>query len=290
MGAPGSSAILDLIDSRHRKLVAATLISREDILKLKGNVAFYAGSFDPPHDGHNAVMEAALTSVADHLVVSVHSHNLASKPGGHAELHRRVLWIAFVFEGSPLRSVMRLAPPDVLDGIQNPEFDEIASGLRGRGATPWIVMGQDAVKPSYRHEMRHLSHFIVDRPPYENRSNAILTGPVVRVESQTEPLYRALMRDPRVVAKLYDARIGGFPSVMSSRKSGFLLKPSRAAILFSERIEGQNFTSFDVPAYAAFDSSANPWPRLRSSVRWSLFKTPLHVELDDSGYFRLSRV
>jgi nicotinamide mononucleotide adenylyltransferase len=290
MSGFGSAEILDLIDSRHRKLVAATLISREDILQLKGSIAFYAGSFDPPHDGHNAVMEAALISVADHLVVSVHSHNLASKPGSHAELHRRMTWVAFVLDGSPLRSVMHLAPPNVLDGIQNPQFDEIAYRLSDRGATPWVVMGQDAVKPTYRHEMRHLSHFIVDRPPYENRSNAILTGPVVRVESQTEPLYRALKRDPRLVAKLYDARVGGFHYVMSSRKKRFLLKPSRAAILFSERIEGQNFTSFEVPAYAAFDSSANRWSPFSPSVHWSLFKAPVRVEADDLGYFHLSRV
>jgi cytidyltransferase-like protein len=273
--------MLDLIDPEHRALVASKLIGRDEMSRLAGAIAFYGGSFDPPHDGHEAVMEAALISVADKLVVSVHSHNLATKPGQHADLHHRVTMVALVLESSPFGEHMRIADPEELDGIQNLKFEQIASDLVARGSTPWIVMGQDAVKPTYRKEMRSLSHIVVERPPYADRTGEVLAGPVVRVGMKIDPLYRAAER--KVVARLYDARIGGFHDAIApdGDRSSYENRPLQ--LLFSDRIEGHPYMSFTIPSFAAFD---------RAPTRWARFKTPLRVTYwgsEHPGYFRLSR-
>ena len=211
-------------------------------------------------------MEAALISVADQLVVSVHSHNLATKPGHHAELQHRVTMVALALSDSPLGSHMRVADPGELDGIKNPEFDEVASKLIARGSTPWIVMGQDAIKPTYRQEMRHLPHIVVDRPPYADQTNEVLTGRVVRIGTDViDPLFRAAKR--KLVARLYDARIGGFHDVIApdGDRSSYENRPVH--LMFSSRIEGHEYLSFTVPSYAVFDGA--PSALGRSSRRRS---------------------
>ncbi len=55
--------ILDLVDPEYRDLVARKLIGRDEMSRLEGNIAFYGGSFDPPHNGHAAVTESALISL-----------------------------------------------------------------------------------------------------------------------------------------------------------------------------------------------------------------------------------
>jgi hypothetical protein len=222
-------------------------------------------------------MEAALTSVADELVVCVHSHNVAHKsgPGPLLSLYNRIALAALSISSSPLRRRIHLADPRVVHGIQNPIFDEIASSMISRGAVPWIIMGRDAVKPTYRQQMRHLSHGIIDRPPYEDQSKGVLTGRVVRLE-QSEPLELCIKSRPDIVAKLYDARAGAFHHVISLGEDSWPYGVGSVEVLFSRRVEDHPYTSylsFDVPSYVARD---------RESDQWSLFKTPVHVELQNS--------
>lgn len=146
-----------------------------------------------------------------------------------------------------------------------------------RGSVPWVVMGQDAVKPTYRQQMRHLSHVIMDRPAYEDQSNSVLTGRVVRLEN-SEAIELSMKSLPNLVAKLYDARVGGFHYVVSHDEDSWPYGTGSVGVLFSDRIEGHTYTAFDILSYAVRD---------RGLDQWSLIKTPLHVEFK-SGIWHLS--
>ena len=56
------------------------LTNINDLINLQAKkIAFFAGSFDPMHNGHLQVIKSILEKHVDHVVICPHSHNPQKK-------------------------------------------------------------------------------------------------------------------------------------------------------------------------------------------------------------------
>lgn len=61
-------------------------------------IALYGGSFDPPHEGHVAVVEAALSLLPINALYVVPAFVNPFKSGTHAPAERRLAWLKAIFK------------------------------------------------------------------------------------------------------------------------------------------------------------------------------------------------
>ena len=256
----------------HQSLVEGFLIdSFDQLLALDAKaVAFFGGTFNPTHVGHLRVMETALLGPAEHLIVAVHSHNPA-KTEEMIAIEHRLIMASLTMKSSDLKERLHLVSPNLLDGIQNAEFEAIVAELDGRGTKAWVVMGADAVKESYRTTMRHLPHIITSRPGYKSKASDILTGEIRAIDTIPGTLAALRQKDPSLRALVYQPSCGGIHEVSERENCGWPLSGDRAFLLFSPRIEGHEWQ------HVAVESAA----LLRGPDEgWILSKEPLSFDFD----------
>jgi len=142
-----------------------------------GKVAFYGGSFDPPHLGHSSLIEAALRKHVDYVVISVHSWNPA-KQGTLTDLKIRLMLVAAAMDSMYYADRIFLVDPNFLNGMQNEAFAQLARDLAGKGLQVSVLIGADAVRDSYPVFMRAMDHILGPRNGGYGKARDILTGPV----------------------------------------------------------------------------------------------------------------
>lgn len=137
------------------------------------DIAFYGGSFFPPHSGHFAVAESALQEYVDYVVLCPHCHNPEKGQGAMLVAFNSTLeLVALNIDASEFshRLFVRSGPPDS-NGIQNEKFVLLEKTLKENRINTFVLCGADAIKQDYcghcsekiRKEIRHIPHIIAPR-------------------------------------------------------------------------------------------------------------------------------
>jgi len=117
----------------------------DDLLALPGkNIAFFGGSFDPPHFGHlDFIKKAIVIKKLDQVVVCPHSLN----PNKNVEqIQHRLRMMDLLFETTHSKEIVILSP-EVCHGIQNPIFiDDIFYLLKRRKKEVFVLIGCDSLE------------------------------------------------------------------------------------------------------------------------------------------------
>jgi len=104
-------------------------------------IGLFGGSFDPPHNGHVALVQAGLASGLDEVWV-IPALPVHRELSGHADGALRLNWLQQIFEAQPKVTVL-----DWEISQQQPT-PAIASLRRFHRlhphTTPWLMMGSDA--------------------------------------------------------------------------------------------------------------------------------------------------
>ncbi|HAM97273.1 MAG TPA: hypothetical protein DCQ26_01575 [Marinilabiliales bacterium] len=117
----------------------------DEVFSLPGKrIAFFGGSFDPPHFGHlDFIRKAAVMQKLDHIIVCPHSHNPEKKV---AEIEHRLRMMDLIFETNTETNIFALSPI-VCHGIQNQLFiDDILYLLRRRKKEVYVLLGCDSLE------------------------------------------------------------------------------------------------------------------------------------------------
>lgn len=137
-----------------------------DIVELQDlsgkKIAFFAGTFDPFHQGHLAIIEATFKERhTDLVVVCVHSHNANKAP---EDIRHRLAIAEIITKASQWSSQIVFCNPCFLHGIQNDTFLKIAKSLKNKGKEVWILAGIDSIKQKYYEPLKRFPHIIHRRP------------------------------------------------------------------------------------------------------------------------------
>ncbi|MBN2100300.1 adenylyltransferase/cytidyltransferase family protein [Candidatus Dojkabacteria bacterium] len=153
-----------------------TLPSMESIKELApSKVAFFAGSFNPPHMGHLRIAEKILAEYTDYFVFCPHSFNPRKKNRLAPLEHRRNL-LSLLSEDSPLSEKILLCPENYDLGVQSIEFAKISEDLESSKISTFIVCGSDSFDYGYNTDIGHISHIIVQRNSTSGNYPMYLTG------------------------------------------------------------------------------------------------------------------
>lgn len=155
--------------------------SKDDLLALPGSkFAFFAGSFNPIHDGHVAVAEEALRRFVDTVVFCAHSHNQQKEL---IPIYHRFEIIKKLLQSSNFKNRISLFDPCFCHGIENEQFIEIAEFLINSKRKVFILKGQDALAETEDYALRGFDHIIHNRGGSERCLHGIIAGKVIRFDS-----------------------------------------------------------------------------------------------------------
>lgn len=146
-------------------------------------IAFFAGSFDPIHDGHVAVAEAALRKFVDMVVFCAHSQN---RKKTLTSIQERLEIIQKLLLSSTFHSRMQLIDPKFCNGIENDRFIEIAEYLVKSGRKVFILKGQDSLTNRRDYPLQMFDHIIHNRGGKEICLNNVIEGHIFRFGSVSE--------------------------------------------------------------------------------------------------------
>jgi len=169
------------------------------------SLGLVVGKFNPPHRGHQLLLETAAAQVSELLVLVYANPDDARHPAPARAGWLRELYRGDDFEAGPRIGTTRLriealtaaadqVPPDAADDFIQREF--VRQWLAGRGLQPSVVFSSEAYGPGFA---RHLdaAHVAVDEarrqvPVSGTQLRALLNGPqsVLNPESLIpNPLY-----------------------------------------------------------------------------------------------------
>ncbi|MFA6400952.1 MAG: adenylyltransferase/cytidyltransferase family protein [Salinivirgaceae bacterium] len=122
-----------------------TIETLDELLALPGkNIAFFGGSFDPPHFGHLDFIKKAISiKDLDYVIVCPHSLN----PNKNVEqIQHRLRMMDLLFETAHSKKIVILSP-EVCHGIQNPIFiDDIFYLLKRKKKEVFVLIGCDSLE------------------------------------------------------------------------------------------------------------------------------------------------
>lgn len=127
------------------------------------DIAFYGGSFNPPHFGHQAVAESALLEYVDYVVFCPHYHNPAKSEASKLIFHHVLTMLSIVAGDSEFSNRLFVSKPSFLFGIQNEKFAEMVIQLERLKIYSYVLCGADAINANYRPIISHIPHIIAPR-------------------------------------------------------------------------------------------------------------------------------
>lgn len=113
-------------------------------MKETEQIAFFGGSFDPPHLGHLAVAEAALRAGACGHVAWVPAYAPPHKRGAGAAFADRLAMVEATVAGHDAMSANRIE--DELKLNPSYTFEILEAWERRFGAAPALLIGEDSLK------------------------------------------------------------------------------------------------------------------------------------------------
>jgi len=117
----------------------------EELLTLPGNkIAFFGGSFNPPHFGHlDFIKKATSINNLDHIIVCPQSDD---DELGIEELHHRMRMMDLMVETTQASNIFVMSH-EVCNGIQSQIFiDDIFYLLKRQNKEVFVLMGCDSFK------------------------------------------------------------------------------------------------------------------------------------------------
>jgi len=135
-------------------------------------LAFYAGSFDPIHEGHLGVVQKALEMV-DCVLICPHSYNPNKKL---QPIRKRIHLIKIMLLKNKLIGKVYICMPYLLRGVQNNKFLKLSKALESKGFDVSILVGLDALNNNYFNNIRNIKHYVFKRKGAKNNIKKILTN------------------------------------------------------------------------------------------------------------------
>jgi nicotinate (nicotinamide) nucleotide adenylyltransferase len=147
------------------------LKNKEELVNLAGtNFAFFAGSFNPPHQGHLLTAELCLKNThVDYVIFCPHSLNPRKQNILESEKHRRHM-LTLLFKESHLKKQLKVIYSQHNCGVLCTDFLSLSEDLKKNKKQPHILCGEDALgnfkkNQSYREQrqeyiVKHLPHII----------------------------------------------------------------------------------------------------------------------------------
>jgi nicotinate-nucleotide adenylyltransferase len=130
-------------------------------------VALYSGSFNPPHLGHLALMEAVLArGLVEQVLVFPHSLNVGKRHDLVAIDHR-VNMLRLLLAGSPRAAALHICDPDFCHGFHD-HVAYLAECLGGERYVAILIGSDSLCRDDYPADLlryRHLVHLRRDTGP-----------------------------------------------------------------------------------------------------------------------------
>ena len=105
-------------------------------------IGLFGGTFDPPHNGHVALVEAALSEMGLDEVWILPAEPVHRSLSGHADGLTRLRWLQAIFEG--IKGV-QVVDWEVTQGRPVAAVETLkAFRKHNPGVTPWLMLGADA--------------------------------------------------------------------------------------------------------------------------------------------------
>jgi len=119
-------------------------------------IGLFGGTFDPPHNGHVALVEAGLQVMGLDEVLVIPAEPVHRSLSGHADGLQRLHWLQAVFAANERVAVVDW---EVVQGRPVAAIETLrAFGKANPEAVPWLLLGADAWAglPDWREYPAHL--------------------------------------------------------------------------------------------------------------------------------------
>ena len=153
------------------------LYYQDALIKIAGKrTAFFAGTFDPFHNGHLKFIEAVLHGKTDTVVVCPHSHHTLKEP---INIEDRIRIAEYTIGDSAFSNSIYVCHPSLLNGIQNDIFLAMVQDFQNAGREVFIMAGIDSVLKYIQPDLKKIPHFIHLRDGEGEDTHCPLEGPVM---------------------------------------------------------------------------------------------------------------
>jgi len=121
--------------------------------------ALYSGSFNPPHPGHLALMEAVLArGLVEQVLVFPHSLNVA-KQSELVAIGHRVAMLRLLLDGSPRTAALHICAPGFCQGFRD-RIDYLAGCLGGEHLLAILIGSDSLARADYPRSLLRLRHLV----------------------------------------------------------------------------------------------------------------------------------
>lgn len=125
-------------------------------------LAFFGGSFNPPHSGHLNLVERTLKKYVDYVVFCPHSHN-PQKTGTLVNMNHRIEMISLLIKDSIFKDKLFIMSPSFINGLLNKRFMDLAKYLSMSDCGVWVLCGSDTIDSMHGEMVGSLPHVIHKR-------------------------------------------------------------------------------------------------------------------------------
>jgi cytidyltransferase-like protein len=140
-----------------------TITKIESLYQLNGKrVAIFSGSFNPPHLGHLATIQAVLGKYVDHVLICPHSFN-AGKHTILVGIDHRLNMLKLLIAEMIDRGKVFILSNNVIQGLWNNDSIQILKDLEKNGIEIFILTGMDTVDEKYYSDLTYFRHLIAKR-------------------------------------------------------------------------------------------------------------------------------